>query len=114
MVESVKAPFEPRTFAEVEGECAERMPVRLGITCAVKFNSAFSFPQRCEVGAGRVNRFTPRGSPILAFSFPQLRQLRASGYGRLHVLNRNPFERTMRVVLTAKQIWGWKAELGQA
>ena len=52
------------------------------------FNSAFSFPQLCEMGAG--------------------------GYGRLHVLHRNPFERTMRVVLTAKQIWGWKAELGQA
>src|SRR6476660_7089180 len=60
------------------------------------------------------HRFTPRGSPFLAFSFPQLRQLRASGYSRLHVLHRNPFERTMRVVLAAKQIWGWKAELGQA
>src|SRR5439155_8956060 len=55
-----------------------------------EFNSAFSFPQRCEVGAGRVNSFAPRGSPILAFSFPQLRQLRAGGYGRLHVLHRNP------------------------
>src|SRR4029077_13384849 len=38
----------------------------------------------------------------------------AGGYGRLHVLRRNPFERTMRVVLTAKQVWGRKAELGQA
>jgi hypothetical protein len=80
----------------------------------MKVNSAFSFPQLSQMGAGRVNRFTPRGSPILAFSFPQLRQLRASGYGRLHVLHRNPFERTMGVVLTAEQIWGWKAELGQA
>src|SRR5215510_3999124 len=50
----------------------------------------------------------------LAFSFPQLRQVRTGGYGRLHVLHRNPFERTMRVVLTAKQVWGRKAELGQA
>ena len=66
------------------------------------------------MGAGRVNRFTPRGLPILVFSFPQLRQLRAGGYGRLHVLYRNPFERAMRVVLTAKQVWGRKAELGQA
>jgi hypothetical protein len=38
----------------------------------------------------------------------------AGGYGRLHVLHRNPFERTMRVVLTAKQVWGRNAELGQA
>ena len=106
--------------AEGRSDVSDQPSLRLLRKCSgaggltFEFNSAFSFPQRCEVGAGRVNRFTPRGSPILAFSFPQLRQLRASGYGRLHVLHRNPFERTMRVVLTAKQIWGRKAELGQA
>ena len=109
--------MEPRTFTELSEKMLNNY--RFGSNRVVhvreeKFNSAFSFPQRCEVGAGRVNRFTPRGSPILAFSFPQLRQLRASGYGRLHVLHRNPFERTMRVVLTAKQVRGRKAELGQA
>src|SRR6266853_4350894 len=38
------------------------------LTRGRKFNSAFSFPQRCEVGA--------------------------RAYGRLHVLHGNPFERT--------------------
>jgi hypothetical protein len=83
LVESVKAPLEPRTFTELSEKMLNNY--RFGSNPVVhvrvvKFNSAFSFPQRCEVGAG--------------------------GYGRLHVLHRNPFERTMRVVLTAKQIWG--------
>jgi hypothetical protein len=60
------------------------MLARFGVLArGEKFNSAFSFPQRCGVGAGRVNRFTPRGSPILAFSFPQIRQVRAGRVNRL-------------------------------
>jgi hypothetical protein len=53
-----------------------------------EFNLAFFFPKRCEVGAG--------------------------GYSGFHVLRRNPFERTVRVALTTKQVWGRKTELGQA
>jgi hypothetical protein len=37
-----------------------------------------------------------------ALSFPQLSQVDADCYGRVHIVHRNPFERPMRVVLTAE------------
>jgi hypothetical protein len=83
-------------------------------TRVVKVQLSLLFPTTLRGGRRPRKSLHSTRLANLAFSFPQFRQLRASGYGRLHVLHRNPFERTMRVVLTAKQVWGRKAELGQA
>src|SRR5262245_4659166 len=57
--------------------------------------------------------FLPRGRN-LAILFPQLSQVVAGCDGRLHVLHRDPFERAMRVVLTAEQVGSGQSQLGKA
>ena len=49
-----------------------------------------------------------------AVPFPQLSQVSADCDGRLHVLDRDPFERAVRVVLTAEQVRGRQAQFGKA
>src|SRR5215813_11219939 len=49
-----------------------------------------------------------------AIPFPQLSQMSAGCHGRLHILHRDPFERAMRVVLTAEQVGGWQSHLSKA
>src|SRR4051794_21351074 len=89
----------------------EIMLARFGVLArGEKFNSAFSFPQRCEMGAGRVNRFTPRGLPILSFFVPTTPPVACKRLRPTPCPARQPISRTMRVVLTAKQVWGRKAE----
>src|SRR5262245_44305293 len=51
--------------------------------------------------------FLPRGRNS-ALPLPQFSQVSAGCDGGLHVLHGNPFQRAMRVVFTAKQVWGRK------
>src|SRR5215471_15424641 len=49
-----------------------------------------------------------------ALPFPQLSQVSAGCDGRLHILHRDPFERAMRVMLTAEQVGGRQSKLCKA
>jgi hypothetical protein len=49
-----------------------------------------------------------RQKQLLSLSPPQLSHVGAGGYGAFHILHRNPFERAVRVVLTATKVGRWE------